>query len=335
MPTRAYSFTSFKAAWFNATPNIGEPRWCYDTAVKETEVEWEDMVDLFVNSSHRITTTKELTPMFNSCNWKSINDQTVITKETKYNKVFVAKTAKNVIDSSMLILDYDDGTSIADVLEQLVDYKHIGYTSFSHTPEHNKFRVIIPLTQPIPANLMMKTKDSEHSVLPALFDIFGHIDLTTFDSSRAFFMPSCPIERAQYAQSWCNDGKEFDWTELPVTVTFKQRYVQSNKNDVFDLLSAFKTSGLYIGSLGGIKHQVLCPWSDTHTSDVKGGTVVWEGQGWCCKHSSCDKRVYLDLLDFFGLRTIIVKKEPLAVTIAKRLGMTNENTKAVATKVGK
>lgn len=296
-----YSFTLFNQAWFNKHPTVGEPRWSYDTEVKSTTVHWDGLVYWLVNA-HEPVEVKELAHMFSMNSWKSIDDPTAITKTTKYGRKFVSKTAHNVVSVSCLVLDYDDGITIEEVQEQLVGLMHIGYTSYSHSPEHHKFRIVIPLTQPIPADLIKKPKDSERTILPALVDMFGGIDITTFDCARSFFMPSCPIDKLGQAESWVNCGEAFDWTVLPVTTTFKQQFVPNADGKTTDLLQLFRDSGLYVGKLGGNKHAVLCPWRDNHTADKNGGTVVWEGEGWCCKHSSCQHRTFKDLMDVFGVQ---------------------------------
>lgn len=297
-----YSFTIFNPAWFNKTPTIGEPRWSYDTEVKETSIDLPDLIELFVDS-HEVTEVKELAHMFSTNSWKKIDDPTAITKTTKYGRTFVSKTAHNVESVSCLVLDYDSGATIESVQEQLKDVIHVGYTSFSHSPERHKFRVIIPLSRPVPADLMKKPKDSERSILPALVDMFGGIDVTTFDCARSFFMPSCPVERLQDAQSWAHwkGVATFDWTVLPVTTTFKQQFVPNAVGETTDLLQLFRDNGLYVGQLGGNKHAVVCPWSHEHTHGDKSGTVVWEGEGWCCKHSACQNRTFKDLMERFGV----------------------------------
>ncbi|MBZ0116016.1 MAG: hypothetical protein K8H88_03400, partial [Sandaracinaceae bacterium] len=51
----------------------------------------------------------------------------------------------NVTHLSCLVLDYDDGTSIDDASEVWSKYFHIVHTTWSHTAEHPRFRVVLPL----------------------------------------------------------------------------------------------------------------------------------------------------------------------------------------------
>jgi hypothetical protein len=314
-------FTLFKPAYWNAKPNVGDPRWCYDTEVKAGLLDWEDLVDLLVGS-HEVTEVKELANMFNGCAWRNQSDPLVILKHTKYQRAFVSKCAHNVVSTSLLILDYDSGITIDTVREQLKQWNHIGYTSHSHTPEKHKFRVLIPLTENIPVQLMKKIKDSELSILPALVNVFGGIDLTTFDLARSFFMPTCPATNIGNAKSWSNIGVDFDWTVLPVTTTVKRVVSSTIDNTKTDLLELFRNNGLYQGPLGGNKHQVTCPWHGSHSSDVNNGAVVWEFQGFCCKHNSCINKSFRNLMTYFEVNSInnkIYEEEQKVDVLQERL----------------
>ena len=53
---------------------------------------------------------------------------------------------------SCLVLDYDNGkATIKDARSAWGSWPGILHTSWSHTPEHHKFRVILPLWRPVPA----------------------------------------------------------------------------------------------------------------------------------------------------------------------------------------
>ncbi len=59
--------------------------------------------------------------------------------------------SENVVYLSCLVLDYDDGTPLRDATETWEAWFHILHTTWSHTDEHNKFRVVVPFAQPVPA----------------------------------------------------------------------------------------------------------------------------------------------------------------------------------------
>lgn len=60
------------------------------------------------------------------------------------------RSAANAIEISCLVFDLDDGTDIAHRLS-FEDYHYIYHSSFSHTYLIHKWRLILPLENPIPA----------------------------------------------------------------------------------------------------------------------------------------------------------------------------------------
>ncbi|MEQ9702549.1 MAG: hypothetical protein RLO54_32150, partial [Sandaracinaceae bacterium] len=57
----------------------------------------------------------------------------------------------NVTHVSCLVLDYDDGTPIAEASTTWSTFFHLVYTTWSHTAEHARFRVVMPLAFSVPA----------------------------------------------------------------------------------------------------------------------------------------------------------------------------------------
>lgn len=106
----------------------------------------------------------------------------------------------NIIKKSKyFILDYDNGYSIEDFCEEYKDYFYILYTSYSHTKEHNKFRVIMYGNYEVPF-----TEDEQSAILS---ETFRNADQTTFQPNRIFYMPAHK-EGAEYIYKF-NNGKQF------------------------------------------------------------------------------------------------------------------------------
>lgn len=57
--------------------------------------------------------------------------------------------SERVIHLSCLVLDYDAGLAIREATERFEEYFHIVHTTWSHTPEHPKFRLVLPLAEPV------------------------------------------------------------------------------------------------------------------------------------------------------------------------------------------
>lgn len=56
-----------------------------------------------------------------------------------------------VLHLSCLVLDYDSGVRPSEAEATWEGYFHILHTTWSHTPQHPKFRLILPLATPVPA----------------------------------------------------------------------------------------------------------------------------------------------------------------------------------------
>jgi hypothetical protein len=90
--------------------------------------------------------------------------------------------------ASCLVLDYDDGTTIDQALQAWGQWALILHTSWSHRPEHHKFRAVLPLDQ-----------DLRKEEYPAAWrwaeEHCGRtIDRHCKDISRAWVLPACDLE---------------------------------------------------------------------------------------------------------------------------------------------
>lgn len=56
---------------------------------------------------------------------------------------------ENVVHLSCVVLDYDSGLEVGEAVAAWQDYFHIVHTTWSHTPEKPKFRLILPLAEPV------------------------------------------------------------------------------------------------------------------------------------------------------------------------------------------
>lgn len=118
------------------------------------------------------------------------------------------RCADNVSKIHFLTLDYDSGIKISDVTTKLNKYSYLLYTTFSHKHEHHKFRLIIPLTEPVTVADFSARKLK-------LKEIFDGVDSASFSVSQGFYMPS-------------------------VSSTDAERKILHNYGDGFDLLALVK-----------------------------------------------------------------------------------------------
>ena len=122
---------------------------------------------------------------------------------------FVQRSAANTIAYTSLFIDYDGRQTIEWAKDQFDHYAHVGYTSYSHLKDGkvNKFRVVIPFAEPIPAAEYEARRKSMLSWLQT-------DDPSTLAVSRGFFMPSCHRDRQHLAETWVNSGEPLDWRQF-------------------------------------------------------------------------------------------------------------------------
>lgn len=126
------------------------------------------------------------------------------------------RTKQNVKELSLLVLDYDHDATIAEVVAmwQRLGVRFLYYTTHSHqrrTKDHPKaedrFRVVIPLTEPIPATEFPHLWDWANSIS------HSKLDSSCKDSSRMFYLPA---KASRNAPSEANhfDGTLLDWRKI-------------------------------------------------------------------------------------------------------------------------
>ena len=116
---------------------------------------------------------------------------------------------KNVVAIYALVADIDDGAPIEEARHRLQGFGYILHTSYSHTPEHPKYRVIVPLAQPV--------APGEHASLWPRFNemLGGHLDPATKDPARLYYLPAHPRNAAGFCSELV-DGALLHPSGLPL-----------------------------------------------------------------------------------------------------------------------
>ena len=63
------------------------------------------------------------------------------------------RSSENVVHLSCLVLDFDQGTPISEAQARFEPWYHVVHTTWSHKQEFPKFRLILPLADPVPAEV--------------------------------------------------------------------------------------------------------------------------------------------------------------------------------------
>jgi len=113
------------------------------------------------------------------------------------------RAKSNVLSVSCLVWDYDDGTTVEQALKPWLDWPLAFHTSFSHTSESHKFRIVLPLAVPVPGAAWGPVWD--HFVKKCAHPP----DPACKDASRMYYVPSAPLS-AQDSQDYGADGYDFN-----------------------------------------------------------------------------------------------------------------------------
>lgn len=131
----------------------------------------------------------------------------------------------NIVNKSkFFILDYDSGYTIEEFCEEYKDYFFMLYTSFSHTKEHHKFRVIMYGNHEAPLN-----DDEQYAILS---ECFRNADRTTLQPNRIFYKPAHKAG-AEYRFKF-NVGKQFPLYNEAITFLVTKRRVDKAKEEAQD-----------------------------------------------------------------------------------------------------
>lgn len=98
----------------------------------------------------------------------------------------LGRKTENIDMVTMIVLDIDCGMSLAETQKIMAGTESVIHTTFSHTPEHPKLRVIIPLKKAV-------TPLHAKAIFLQMQERFGgRLDSACFDVARMFYLPRCP-----------------------------------------------------------------------------------------------------------------------------------------------
>lgn len=150
----------------------------------------------------------------------------------------------NVLEVSLLVFDIDDaqGRSAQDIVNLVADYDAILHSTWSHTPDNPRYRLVIHLLNPIPAKQFSAVRNGFLFFNAGLASI---IDKACSDPSRAYYLFSYPNERKDYAEYIVNKGKPLDISTCLIPTQSNAQPIAINSSTP---ISAVASGGLIEGS---------------------------------------------------------------------------------------
>ena len=204
----------------------------YDNLVKSLgEYDWEDICRHF--SEHLPVLHKDHAALFNMVRYQDSvanpPDDSPLPDHLGYlpdtGEVVPLRRKMNQVQVDALVLDYDGGITLDEVQQRFVDYTYLGYTSYSHLKDGttHKFRLIFPLSQPIPIRRDDETVVIYSDLAVPLGNFAGPCDPVVFNPNQVYYIPATHPDRLELATSWINQGKVLDWTIWDISKSVESR----------------------------------------------------------------------------------------------------------------
>lgn len=214
----------------------------------QVEVDWYDLAE-YLLEFNKVQDKTEVN-MFNLWQLKTLPEAEVGRKEGEEIPGTVRRCGANCLGLWGLTLDYDANKSIKEVEKILEDFEYIIYTTFSHSPAKDKFRVVLPFDR-------MMTKVEFELKLQSMCDAFVGADHASYSVSQAMYLHSGKDESLAYANFHEGMRIPVDMFEdlIPVPKPPKvERSTPFVSNDAYkeSLLNSLLTcSGVHRGTCNG------------------------------------------------------------------------------------
>ncbi|MHB1231573.1 MAG: hypothetical protein ACYCZQ_03180 [Burkholderiales bacterium] len=149
-----------------------------DNVALPQETVWGDFVDTL---SHFKITPPE--------------DKSKVVSFIPVRMVKATRLLENAREMYMLVLDYDESSTISQAIEQFKQYEFVLYSSYNHQhqkggkPACDRFRIVFPLLKPIKKNVWKSTQDSSQGIAYHLLSFAQGVDPACLTFSQLYTLP--------------------------------------------------------------------------------------------------------------------------------------------------
>jgi hypothetical protein len=154
------------------------------------DISWTDFAQILQDKQN--INEKEQGTLYNLARFKNIGDKTALlgrkkifkngewTGEYKYFDNTVRRCKENLVAISGILLDFDKDVTIENVISQYQGIEYVLYTTFNHTIDSHRFRMVIPFTIPLLFEDIERKKQS-------IKDTFKGVDDASFSAGQSFY----------------------------------------------------------------------------------------------------------------------------------------------------
>lgn len=156
------------------------------------DLPWDKLAELLC--VHHDVERKELGLMFNFAEFKTLDEEHELGRRYHYidgirQETFdeipntVRRCKANVKSIQGIVLDVDKHKTLEQAMEMYSGIEYVIYTTFRHTKEEHRFRIVIPFSQPLLADDVVYYKDDIKNIFPG-------VDNASFTVSQSFYFHS-------------------------------------------------------------------------------------------------------------------------------------------------
>ena len=190
---------------------------------RQWDLDWNTMSELL--TTHHDVSAKDRAPLYNLGEFKTLDDPTVqagrrydyrdgVRQETWTEIPHTVRRCKsNLLSISGIVLDFDGGATFDSTRDQYTGIEFVMYSTFRHLatdPPQDKFRLVVPFSQPLLAADIAGRKASIEALFP-------RVDAASFTMSQSFYMHSGEHPRIHHGRGEMIDPYR-DFVEQPVAV---------------------------------------------------------------------------------------------------------------------
>lgn len=219
------------------------PEWIVDNT-------WPEIAKFL--TTHQEAKTKEEVPLFNLWQFrldgepgrKRIYENKEPTENYETVEGTIRRCKANAEACWGIVLDYDGKEQISEVCENLSNFDYAIYTTFRHTEETNKFRVVLPFSRACPQERFRRKQASIQAT-------FGAVDHASFSESQSFYLHSGPNKFSMVNKGLMLDPDWFeDEVEQPIPEIKRSTEFTGDRNVYKEMLidSLATCSGLHYAS---------------------------------------------------------------------------------------
>jgi hypothetical protein len=174
---------------------------------EQIQCTFEELVEFF-KDYQKETEDKTSGYLFNCCSYKTENYLSPeYVKDGSDPKDYIRRCKENVDKIYCLLLDVDGTQTLEESVNLWQNYEFLIYSTHSNSLNKEKFRLVIPLKEPMTNIEFDKRHDS-------MVEILG-VDGASFTISQCFYLPTYSKENKDLAFIYHNKGEYFDGLILP------------------------------------------------------------------------------------------------------------------------